>query len=226
MTTTTSFHLFPDLPGEIRLKIWGELLQVSRTVELNCKKGQYPGSKRYAEAFSTKDAVPSLLHVNQEARYEALKIYTPEFATQTSTKRTYFAFDRDILKVPEGVLAYLGHPELQRIVRMSMEVKDHSYFGHFNMDTIRQMPNLKELDLFSGHGIMYSWDRARNPYVEVLQREFEEVKIEDPGWECPRVRIFSKSTGQEMASIEAGALEPELPREIVMSSSSSGLAQI
>ncbi|KAL4816948.1 hypothetical protein BDW67DRAFT_40493 [Aspergillus spinulosporus] len=80
-----SFTLFPLLPTELRLQIWSLFLVSSlserRTVSITCHREVHPiYRRRYAKSFSTSTSIPALLHVNREARSEALRVYRPSFA--------------------------------------------------------------------------------------------------------------------------------------------------
>jgi hypothetical protein len=62
----TEFPEFADLPSEIRIVIWKEACPKGRTVQIELKGGYVKYSRTPA---------PVILHVNQESRYEALKVY-------------------------------------------------------------------------------------------------------------------------------------------------------
>jgi hypothetical protein len=177
------FHLFPDLHTEIRLKIWQLVLDTTRTVNITCEKGVHPGPRRYAKAFSCDD---------HEAQAEAFSVYKLYFMTEFSPKYTYVAFNRNIIKLTKDGLSYFPGEGLEHIQRMSIVVMDYSYFAHFNMDILKQMKSLRELELLAGDGTVYRWNRGENPYVTTLVNDFAEAAALDPGWECPRVSIVFK----------------------------------
>jgi hypothetical protein len=62
----TNFPEFADLPSEIRIVIWKEACPKGRTIQIELKGGYVKYSPTPA---------PVILHVNQESRYEALKVY-------------------------------------------------------------------------------------------------------------------------------------------------------
>jgi hypothetical protein len=72
----TTFHLFPNLPAELRVRIWhvaleddyAELNGRHRIIELHSYN---PKLKKVAVAVSRR--YPTLFEVNHEARYEAAK---------------------------------------------------------------------------------------------------------------------------------------------------------
>jgi hypothetical protein len=65
--TLKNFTLFSKLPTEIRVKIW----------TLACRKGRVIRVRMRFEA--PKIAIPVIAHINQESRYEVLRIYTLGF---------------------------------------------------------------------------------------------------------------------------------------------------
>ncbi|KAK3344110.1 hypothetical protein B0T25DRAFT_615576 [Lasiosphaeria hispida] len=83
LTTVTgpqTFPLFPTLPTELRLKIWGSLVQ-PRIILAACFDSRFAGPKRSQLASRPhRRAVPILLHVCQESRALAQKHYALTFS--------------------------------------------------------------------------------------------------------------------------------------------------
>ncbi|KAK1655240.1 hypothetical protein BDP81DRAFT_1411 [Colletotrichum phormii] len=79
-----SFHHFPLLPAELRLKIWQHACDHPRTL------------------LATHAPNPALLAVNREARYEALRRYTLVRLNTWGDRRIYIDFLRDSIAVVEG----------------------------------------------------------------------------------------------------------------------------
>ena len=82
----TTFPKFNQLPPELRIKIFQYAMPDSRTVVVkspHSRQGQTPRSLEEAmseqhsqeETWYSTTQIPALLHVNAEARYEALKHY-------------------------------------------------------------------------------------------------------------------------------------------------------
>lgn len=69
------------------------------------------------------------------------------------------------------------------------------------------MKALQELEIWARKGGVYSWEQGDN-YVNTLKRDFDEAMEMDPGWECPRVRIFNSETGELVKVVEGGARIP------------------
>lgn len=210
MSTLTSFELFPNLPSEIRLKIWGIILSTPRVTTLKCNKEPYkPGKPRAAKSFTSDCPPPALLHVNRETRYEALNVYTPHFKHPLSPHYTYLNLSLDTLKLADGVLHYLAKVlpvDLNMIQRMALDTKDCSYFGHFNMEILKSMSGLRELEIVGRKAtVEIPWGPGP---VGLIEKGFLETKKEDPGWECPTVRIFNGESGELGRVVQGGALIP------------------
>lgn len=90
---------------------------------------------------------------------------------------------------------------------MVLEIKDTSYFGHFNMDILKKMRSLRELEIITEQGEAIRGN-APGRYISLLTRDFEEARALDPGWECPRVSIVNGAVGTEVGLIPGGAVIP------------------
>lgn len=213
------FTLFPTLPAELRLRIWEITLTEPRTVTLTCDKptvaSLQPSAIRNAHVFRSDLRPPSLLHVNRESRDEALQVYKPYFKTSRIKNNTYvsgqsyiyIAFHLDTLKFSDSILSYLAETELQSIRHLILDVRDCAYFGHFNMDNVKRMKNLKTLDMWADRYTITSWNGA-DAYVKDLTKCFVETKEIDPGWECPDVRVFNRQSKMLVKTVEGGAAIP------------------
>lgn len=201
---TESFHLFSRLPGEIRLQIWSLILSTPRTIELNCDIEIHSNTGRgYAKSFTTKTPIPPLLHVNHESRYEALKVYTAHFNTEHSPNYIYVAFDRDIIKLHEEVLAHVLNTELASIRYMSLGVMGYDYLEWVRLGAIGKMRRLVELELVHVHDRFDSDGEDgdvrelatsdRYPFAKNLIRGIE---AHFPDWNYPKVCVVSYLTGK------------------------------
>lgn len=207
MSTLTTFHLFPLLPSELRIKVWNLALSVPRVVTVSCEKEILNRTRRFVKSFASKTAVPALLHTCRESRLEGFLTYAPVFKTDTSPIYTYISFEHDTIQCMDSMLEYIGEEEVERVQRMILEVKDMAYFGHFHMDVLMRMRKLRELDLLVQEEVI-SWNRERR-YVDNLIGDFEQARNKDLGWECPRVKILDRNTGQELSVISGGAVPPK-----------------
>ncbi|KAK0125739.1 hypothetical protein ONS96_009570 [Cadophora gregata f. sp. sojae] len=73
------------------------------------------------------------------------------------------------------------------------------------MEVVMGMARLKELELNTAEGLLTDW---RGDSKAILSRDFEIAKTNNPGWESPRVRITSRTTGEDLKVLERGALIP------------------
>ncbi|KUJ18984.1 uncharacterized protein LY89DRAFT_717476 [Mollisia scopiformis] len=95
-----AFTLFPNLPVELRLKIWKEAAHITRNVDIWIRRAKlisddwlvpnldhlgYPRSYFY---FISASPIPSILHVSHESRSEALIHYQLDFATSREIHRS------------------------------------------------------------------------------------------------------------------------------------------
>lgn len=87
---------------------------------------------------------------------------------------------------------------------MVLEVKDHAYFGYFNLSTLRGMRALKELELRVENGVRYSWGTGEA--VNDIFRDLRTEVLEYPDWKVPReIRIVLAETGKESCVIRGRA---------------------
>ncbi|KAJ8119506.1 hypothetical protein O1611_g10601 [Lasiodiplodia mahajangana] len=112
----TTFTKFRDLPPEIRIKIWQFAMPEARTIVIkspHTKPKDMPASLDGALpqmldteiSWQSTTQIPALLHVNCEARYEALKHYSLSLCIGKAQPTVYIDFSRDTL--------FLGDAELK-----------------------------------------------------------------------------------------------------------------
>jgi hypothetical protein len=88
------FHYFPQLPPELRRKIWYHALPGPRVVSFDFVHR----SRDSMPHFETNHGPPTLLHVCNESREVALESYDLAFQPKGSSRPAfYFAFKRDTL---------------------------------------------------------------------------------------------------------------------------------
>lgn len=206
----TDFQLFPSLPTEIRLKVWTIALSVPRVVEIIPNPPEvywHPANFGLAgpvpaKSWTSSCPPPSLLHVNREARSEALDTYKPYFTTPppplSSVHCIYLNLSQDTIKLVNYYAAYLGEAERGEIQRMVLDAE--TYFSKLtDMKTLKQMMRLKEVEVLVPTARFY----ARR----VLD-DFRAERSVNPGWVCPRLTIRDKSTGGLVGVLDGGAMIP------------------
>ncbi|KAI0533946.1 hypothetical protein GGR58DRAFT_83947 [Xylaria digitata] len=103
----TSFPKFRELPAELRIKIWQFVMPEARTVIV---KSPYtrentptsldvvlPQGLKNEVTWHSTAQIPALLHVNAEARHEALMHYSLSLGVGVAQPRVYIDFNRDTL---------------------------------------------------------------------------------------------------------------------------------
>ncbi|RDL35788.1 Uncharacterized protein BP5553_06400 [Venustampulla echinocandica] len=210
MSTLTTFHPFPALPIEVRLKIWSLYLSTPRTVTISCNRAPIiPRQPRTAKSWSTDSPTPPLLLLNRESRYEALKIYTPYFTTPSSARSIYLSFYQDFVRFIDSDLQFIPPAYRLEIQKLVIHTKDCAYFGLNNMETIKSIKTLRDLEIYAERGEIAAWWNEGDHHFALLVKDFEQTRAADPEWECPMVRIFDAETGKEMRFIEGGKGELE-----------------
>ncbi|QDS68771.1 hypothetical protein FKW77_005127 [Venturia effusa] len=202
MSSCLTFHPFPELPSELRIKIYKYALTTPRTVLIACKRDKIEGTRQYKEAYTSRTPVPALLHTCHEARFEALKVYTPAFKTETSPNYTYVHFEQDTIDCIDRVLQYLKPDVREKIQTMVVHVYDAALFWHFHMETIMQMSALKALDTVASQDRV-AWSTNRR-WVDGLINDIGLTKEKYPDWVSPRVKVLDKTTKEELARIAGG----------------------
>jgi hypothetical protein len=211
MSALSSFHLFPKLPSELRIKVWNLALSFPRVVTVSClrEREQSDSTRRFTKAFVSRTPVPALLHTCRESRLEGFLTYEPMFKSDRSPSYTYVSIEHDTIHAEDSMLVFMGKVEGARLQRMIIDVKEAAYFGHFYMDVLMRMAKLKELELRVVEEKI-PWMEDRN-FVDGLIGDFEQARVNTPMWVCPRVRILNKNTGEELTVIPGGTA----PRELI-----------
>lgn len=94
----------------------------------------------------------------------------------------------------------MGREETDGIERMVLEVKDHAYFGYFNLSLLRGMRSLRELELRVENWVRYSW-RTEGAADDII-RDLRTEVLDYQDWKMPDViRIVQAGTGQELCVI-------------------------
>ncbi|KAI0411768.1 hypothetical protein F5X98DRAFT_367801 [Xylaria grammica] len=102
-----SFPQFRKLPAELRIKIWQFSMPDARTVMIKLPRtqdnvpasldGVLPQALVGSVTWRSTTQIPALLHVDPEARHEALKHYSLSLGVDKAQPRVYIDFKRDTL---------------------------------------------------------------------------------------------------------------------------------
>lgn len=154
----STFPLFPDLPPELRLKIWEYLLQPRIVIATCFDASNAPHKRRQLALRPRKRLVPILLHISAETRRLALKHYELAFSwripsmlatPRASPPRVYFNFKTDTLlllgelepydnsNMNAPMVYFLSRPDARRVVNVAVafeelrlgEVESEQIFG-------------------------------------------------------------------------------------------------
>lgn len=86
----TEFTVFPNLPPEMRLRIWAAMCPGPRVVKIKSLAGVPLNSEYHLDfdfyadetkGIKTSRKVPIVMRINHESRYEGLKIYRTYFSS-------------------------------------------------------------------------------------------------------------------------------------------------
>lgn len=194
MLACNEFHLFPVLPSEIRVKIWGIALSVPRNVnvvcEIVCDEDIQPCSPRSVRSLSPCEP-PALLQVCRESRFETLQIYKPFFRTESILKNIYVAFSQDTIITSE-TFDIMWMAELQGIQKMKIKINSIHRFFPFGITALKKMqPDLRELELVFEQGVIYNRYGSRQTVTDDIRYRIGQ------GWDCcPDMKIVNGQTGE------------------------------
>lgn len=99
------FSVFPDLPTEIRLKIWTIILPGPRTIAIQYKTKTSNYNGKDVSVFTgwiSPDPPPIALSICQESRSEALKHYQTAFGSHFHFSRIYIDYSIDTVRFGNG----------------------------------------------------------------------------------------------------------------------------
>ncbi|KAE9381206.1 hypothetical protein N431DRAFT_424799 [Stipitochalara longipes BDJ] len=221
-----SFTLFPDLPVEIRLKIWSFIAPSPRTVSIKYKGLSFNSIGKgflAAAGWRSPDPVPIILHICQESRTEALKSYQLAFGLYLQRGHIYFDFSKDTLRfgnsqgdaymtVPEmlqsGPIDYMldvflggefyGAEDAEKVQYMITDI-DESVYGRraFCWDEIRLFTGLKELTIMP-----WDEDEMADELMRGYRDTLKNVANGHPEWVVPRITVVSATSGTLWGTLE------------------------
>lgn len=213
----TSFTVFPDLPFEIRLKIWSFVTPAPRDVTIKYTTAFRKIEEQISPASTgwiSSTPVPVILQICRESRAEALKSYQLSFGTVYNEPRIYFNFAIDSLSfgaIPgtqwtdaheeESYLldvmlggSYHGAIDAEKVRYMSFDVHEDLYARiSFCWDEIREMSELEELTL----KVDENEDAQIEDLMVVYRNWLTAVSNASPEWAIPRTKVLSVRTGKE-----------------------------
>ncbi|KAK8136049.1 hypothetical protein PG984_003989 [Apiospora sp. TS-2023a] len=219
-----TFHMFGELPPELRIKIWQEAMPAARTVVV-----QSPFSRRTnaptsldgvltrhddGETWHSNTQIPALLHVNSEARHEALKHYTLALGVGDYAPRIYVDFSRDTLFFgqaelkPECSSLWASTRDLTRAERLAV-VPEGAWrvlrWGKVDLNSLQKM-----IFVYDTHKLLL----GANPQLveDVPEEELEELikRIEDADEDPMALPEEESSEKQEPLKMRMQAAREEI----------------
>ncbi|OBT86182.1 hypothetical protein VE02_06203 [Pseudogymnoascus sp. 03VT05] len=188
----TSFHLFPHLYPELRLKIWHMALDLSSRVVII----HYEPS---THSFRTPTPPPSLLHTNRESRHEAQRAYPLLFGTASAPSHIPFHPAHDTLYFPRRSTmgyddslrdfgAFMATPaDLDRVRVVALDSVDsrekRPWEAYDKAVFVKSFPRLENVVLVRGpkRAWLSNIPRTMGPLVEEREVEFVGVEGEEAG---------------------------------------------
>jgi hypothetical protein len=205
-TSYDTFHLFPNLPTELRLGIWKIAAHETCKMKLKCfnrKDSQYE-----VECFMLRYAA-AMLRVCQESRSVALLSYTKAFSVGNNPRYIWknrgiddFVFFNNYMddKVKEVDDRLLG--------RLAVSMHIRGLFIYTTYPNIVSTTQLKEAVVASFHEI----DLLSSAKIGRITQDERTWAFEWRGVECPRMIIKEQKTDIEMGLQEQ---QPPLRAEVV-----------
>ncbi|KAI1414360.1 hypothetical protein F5Y13DRAFT_159393 [Hypoxylon sp. FL1857] len=211
----TTFTKFNELPPELRIKIWQHAMPGPRTVIVKSpytRQNQTPRSLEEAmtepdnqeETWYSTTQIPALLHVNAEARYEALKHYELTLGVEGAQPRIYIDFSRDTVFFgnselkPECSPLWGSTQDLDRVRRLAI-VPEGGW----------RVLRWKKVDLNSLEKIIFVHDTENldlGPLPQLAEDEPQETEMEILEEQVQRLRMEEVQLQQDLE--ENSTLDP------------------
>ncbi|KAF8853352.1 hypothetical protein BDZ45DRAFT_748663 [Acephala macrosclerotiorum] len=93
------FRMFPELPIELRLRIWEMSIPDPQLIAIGCEFGydSHSMQRRRTKDCAAFYKIPALLHTNKESRSVAESVYREEFADRLGGNGIWMDISKDIL---------------------------------------------------------------------------------------------------------------------------------
>ncbi|KAI1391411.1 uncharacterized protein F4822DRAFT_427262 [Hypoxylon trugodes] len=219
----TTFTKFNELPPELRIKIWQHAMPDARTVVVkspHTKQRQAPRSLEEAmsktqyqdETWYSNTQIPASLHVNGEARHEALKHYRLSLAVGNAQPRIYVDFTRDTLFFGNSELKPECSPlwnfthDLNRVERLAV-VPEGAW----------RVLRWKKVDLNSLEKMIFVHDTEKfelGPLPQLVEDAPQNDEVDLPEEQVQRLEeLVSRQESQEEATINPMKKRMQAARE-------------
>jgi len=214
-----SFAHFPELPSELRIKIWEYALPGPRILGVGHEIRYRIGYGRVIPTiveWRTSDPIPGILHACHESREEALKFYRPSFGIPLQEGKNYIDFSRETIYFggsgrgfldinsllqstysrPSNYLldmflgADYGVRDAALIQSMIVDIDEDRYGRRsFIWEEIRLFVRLRDLIV-----IVWEEDSQARRLMEFYRSCLRDVAHNHPEWAVPEIKVFSAIT--------------------------------
>ncbi|CAI9633113.1 unnamed protein product [Alternaria burnsii] len=184
-----TFHLFPRLPAELRLRVW-ELTVEPRTVKIDLKSRR-EGSRRYTVLHST-TPIPGLLQTCQESRNAGLyQRYFSELihnGNGQDEQRSYVWCNLDIDMIDIGDCEFETYKSVAHLIKRLKIRRERDEW--WTRTASEGKPDSNNLSWFKNASEIHVVDTL--PWGD-----WHGTSVED-SWPCDNVLVMDEQTGQEM----------------------------
>ncbi|KAG4433461.1 hypothetical protein IFR05_011065 [Cadophora sp. M221] len=234
----TTFTLFPELPFELRLKIWNCIASGPRTVTITygSQATRHKGKtiSRF-DGWGTPEPTPVILHICHESRAEALKLYQLAFGSHFHIAKIYFNFSTDILRFGNGHEAeylardsewikagpapyrldlflaggFYGGDDSEKVQYMVLDLDEEVYGRKYLFwSEIKELTALKELTVLAWEDN----DEAANVLMQNYATTLTHDLKQSPEWVAPKTIVRSAVTGNQWGTLEVEEGEVKVSR--------------
>ncbi|KAI0525437.1 hypothetical protein F5B22DRAFT_341316 [Xylaria bambusicola] len=176
-----TFAQFPDLPAELRIKIWQFAIPETRAVVIKSPYSRrtsptsldkvLPQGLDASETWYSTTTVPALLHVNAEARHEALKHYSLSLGVGKAEPRVYVDFNRDTLFFGDSELT----PECSTLWTKTKDFEKIEHLAIVPESAWRAIQWTKDVDLASLQTLIFVHDTEKTKLGRLPQLVVDEL---------------------------------------------------
>ncbi|KAF7899326.1 uncharacterized protein EAF01_008539 [Botrytis porri] len=200
----TTFSCFSELPTELRLKIWHHCIPAPRDLHIKSKnyqsitgrfsfRGWFIDSASLIVGGDDTSAIPTILHVNREAREVGLTRYELAFGSYHRVGTAYVDFERDTLNLTQAgsncvfMLVggrFEGIDHIEKVQNLEFRVQLHFWDSNdFCWDDVIQFTGLKKLSLRIFENFI---DENEILNVKMALEDFARRHTE---WKLPDIRV-------------------------------------
>ncbi|TGO64335.1 hypothetical protein BOTNAR_0089g00240 [Botryotinia narcissicola] len=214
----TTFSRFSELPTELRLKIWHLCIPGPRDLHIKSKnyqgilgrfsfRGWFIDSASFIVGGDDTSAIPTILHVNSEAREIGLTRYELAFGSYHRAGTAYVDFERDNLNLTHAGSNCIfmlvggrleGINDVEKVRNLEFRVQlDFWDSSDFCWDDVMQFTGLRKLSL-----------RVYEDFIDEDEVSNLKIRLEDfarrhTDWRLPGIRIwFDKPTVKKWVTLE------------------------